>query len=44
MQADFIEELVRARLVEESLTPAILTAYNLQVTLSLSLSLLAFAV
>ncbi|XP_057416000.1 NEP1-interacting protein-like 2 isoform X2 [Lotus japonicus] len=29
--ADFIEELVRGRLVEESLTPAILTAYNLQV-------------
>lgn len=28
--ADFIEELVRGRLVEESLTPAILTAYNLQ--------------
>ncbi|XP_061346616.1 NEP1-interacting protein-like 2 isoform X2 [Gastrolobium bilobum] len=29
--ADFIEELFRGRLVEESLTPAILTAYNLQV-------------
>lgn len=28
--ADFIEELVRGRLVEESLTPAILTAYNMQ--------------
>lgn len=28
--ADFIEELVRGRLVEESLTPAIITAYNLQ--------------
>ncbi|WJX90033.1 RING-type E3 ubiquitin transferase [Trifolium repens] len=28
--ADFIEELVRGRLVEESLTPAILTTYNLQ--------------
>ncbi|KAA0869746.1 hypothetical protein EYC94_26230, partial [Enterobacter hormaechei] len=28
--ADFIEELVRGRLVEESLSPAILTAYNLQ--------------
>ncbi|KAJ1438920.1 Zinc finger, RING-type [Sesbania bispinosa] len=28
--ADFIEELVRGRLVEESLAPAILTAYNLQ--------------
>lgn len=33
IQADFIEELVRGRLVEESLTPAILTAYNLQVIL-----------
>ncbi|MED6182328.1 hypothetical protein PIB30_027570 [Stylosanthes scabra] len=28
--ADFIEELIRARLVEESISPAILTAYNLQ--------------
>ncbi|XP_019463435.1 PREDICTED: NEP1-interacting protein-like 2 [Lupinus angustifolius] len=28
--ADFIEGLVRGRLVEESLTPVILTAYNLQ--------------
>ncbi|KAK7292197.1 hypothetical protein RIF29_07968 [Crotalaria pallida] len=28
--ADFIEELVRGQLVEESLTPVILTAYNLQ--------------
>ncbi|KAL4398645.1 hypothetical protein AHAS_Ahas01G0312600 [Arachis hypogaea] len=28
--ADFIEELVRARLIEESISPDILTAYNLQ--------------
>lgn len=31
VQADFIEELLRGRLVEEGLTPAMLNAYNWQV-------------
>lgn len=31
VQADFIEELLRGRLVEQGLTPAMLTAYHWQV-------------